>query len=250
MGRRERGRVSTSNTGTAAGGDALADQLSHLARSLDEGTDLQTTLDGIVAAAVGTVPGAQHASISAVRGGRDMETLATTDDLSRDVDTLQTQTGQGPCLTTLFEHATVRLDDARTEQRWPLFTPGAAELGMGSMLSLQLYVEGSDLGALNLLNEQTHAFDDSSEHIGLLFASHAGIAMAGARNDEDFRRGMSTRDLIGQAKGILSERFGIDGDKAFLLLTRASSQSNRKLHDIAAELVRSGQLADTKAGPG
>ena len=243
----ERGQVSTSNTGMAAEGDALADQLSMLARSLDERADLQTTLDAIVHAAVGTVPGARHASISAVRGGHEMETLAATDELSGQVDTVQAQTGQGPCLTTLYEHATVRLDDAATEQRWPRFTPQAAALGMGSMLSLQLYVQGADLGALNLLSEHARAFDDASEHVGLLFAAHAGVAMAGARHDEDFNRGMRTRDVIGQAKGILIERFGIDGDEAFLLLIRASSTTNRKLHDIATELVSSGRLPEQRS---
>jgi transcriptional regulator with GAF, ATPase, and Fis domain len=240
----ERGQVSTSNTSQGADSGQLADELSLLARALDERTDLQTTLDAIVTAAVGTVPGAAHASISAVRGRHHMETLATTGELSRQVDALQAQTGQGPCLTTLYEHATVRLDDARREQRWPAFTPRAAALGMGSMLSLQLYVQGSDLGALNLLSEQADAFDDASEHVGLLFASHAGVAMAGARHDDEFQRGMRTRDVIGQAKGILSERFGIDGDQAFLLLTRASSHTNRKLYDIAAELVGSGRMPD------
>jgi hypothetical protein len=238
----ERGQVSTSNTGGGTRSMELADQLSRLARTLDERTDLATTLNAIVNAAVGTVPGAQHASISAVRAGHDMETLATTGELSRKVDAVQAQTGQGPCLTTLHEHATVRLDDAAVEQRWPLFTAQAAALGMGSMLSLQLYVRGSDLGALNLLSEWPRAFDDESEHVGLLFASHAGVAMAGARHTDDFRRGMSTRDVIGQAKGILSERFGIDGDQAFLLLAHASSHTNRKLHDIAGELVSSGRL--------
>jgi hypothetical protein len=240
----ERGQVSTSNTRTSAGSEDLADQLSLLARTLDDPTDLQTTLDAIVAAAVGTVPGAQHASISTVRAGRDMQTLASTGELSRLVDAVQTRTGQGPCLTTLYEHATVRLDDAGNEQRWPLFTPQASALGMGSMLTLQLYVKESDLGALNLLSERAGAFNDDSEHVGLLFASHAGVAMSGARHDDDFQRGMRTRDVVGQAKGILSERFGISGDQAFLLLVRASSHTNRKLHDIAAALVASGRLPD------
>jgi hypothetical protein len=238
----ERGQVSTSNTGGDTRSTELADQLSRLARSLDERTDLATTLNAIVNAAVGTVPGAQQASISAVRAGHAMETLASTGELSRKVDAVQAETGQGPCLTTLHEHATVRLDDAADEERWPRFTPQAAALGMGSMLSLQLYVRGADLGALNLLSERPRAFDDESEHVGLLFASHAGVAMAGARHADDFQRGMWTRDVIGQAKGILSERFGIDGDQAFLLLARASSHTNRKLHDIAGELVTSGRL--------
>ena len=135
------------------------------------------------------------------------------------------------------------------ELRWPQFTQRAAELGVGSMLSLQLYVEGDDLGALNLLSTERHAFHDESEHVGLLFASHAAVAMAGAEQQQQLRSALHTRELVGQAKGILMERFKITGDRAFRVLVHVSQNSNRKLTEIAQDLVDSGELpTDRPAG--
>ena len=237
----DRGRPSSQANG---GGSSrkLADQLSDLARVLESEDDVEATLDAIVHAAVGTVPGAGHASISTIRRRREVHTRAATDQLSRAVDQAQYDAGQGPCLDSLHEQQTVRLGDMTGEQRWPEFAQRAGELGARSMLAVQLYVDGDDLGALNLLSERTDAFDDDSEHIALLFAAHAAVAMAGAQQQHQLRSAMHTRDLIGQAKGILMERHRLTGDQAFGLLVRASQTSNRKLAEIADELVTSGQL--------
>lgn len=221
----------------------LAHRLSDLARTLERESDIQATLDAIVHAAVQTVPGAQHASVSAIRKRREVDTLASTNDVSRAVDVAQYETGQGPCLETLFEQETVRLADMAGEHRWPEFTKRAVELGVGSMLSLQLFVDGDDLGALNLFSMDTNAFGDDSEDIGLLFASHAAVAMSAAQQKEQLKKAIGSRQLIGQAQGILMERLKIDDDRAFALLVRASQDTNRKLVDVAAELVHTGQVA-------
>lgn len=110
------------------------------------------------------------------------------------------------------------------------------------MLGIQLYVAGDELGALNLLSPERDAFSDASEHVGLLFASHAAVAMAGAQQLEQLRQAVGTRDRIGQ--GILMERFKLTDDQAFRLLVQASQRCHRKLSEIADELVTSGQLAE------
>ena len=235
------GQSSRNDTGSA-GYDLLAGRLSDLARSLESEDDVQDTLNAIVHAAVGTVPGAQYASISSVLHRREICTRAATDELARAVDRAQFEAGEGPCLETLYEQQTVRVADLRGEQRWPTFSHQAAELGIASMLSVRLYVDGDDLGALNLFSERTDAFDDESEHVALLFAAHAAVAMAGAQQQEQLRQAISTRDLIGQAKGIVMERFKVTGDQAFTLLVRVSQTSNRKLYEVAEQLVRSGEL--------
>ncbi len=112
------------------------------------------------------------------------------------------------------------------------------------MLGIQLYVAGDELGALNLLSPERDAFSDESEHVGLLFASHAAVAMAGAQQLEQLRQAVGTRDRIGQAKGILMERFKLTDDQAFRLLVQASQPCHRKLSEIADELITSGQLAE------
>jgi transcriptional regulator with GAF, ATPase, and Fis domain len=231
---------------TSPGDLALAERLAELARALHEQPDVDDTLTAIVAAAVTTVRDAEHASISAVRRRREVHTIAATGSLAREVDRLQYETQQGPCLDSLYDAATVRLPRLAEEERWPDFVAAAAELGVGSMLAVQLYVAGDDLGALNLFSTRVDAFDEEDEHVAVLFATHASVAMADAQATERLERAVSTRDLIGQAKGILMERFRITDHQAFLLLVRASMAVNAKLTVIAEELVRSGQLPVVK----
>ncbi|HEX8093048.1 ANTAR domain-containing protein [Jatrophihabitans sp.] len=240
-----RGMPSSEDTGTRAGEDALAQRLSELARTLDAEHGLDDTLKQIVQAAVGTVPGAQHASISRVQRRKEVITLAATGELPRSVDHAQYDCGQGPCLDSLWHERTVRLSDMSTEQRWPAFTGRARELGVGSMLAVQLFVQSDGLGVLNLFSEEPNAFDDSSEHVALLFATHAAVAMSSEQSKQDLRMAVTTREVIGQAQGILMERFRITDDLAFRLLVRASQDTNRKLRDIAEEVTSTGQLPGT-----
>ncbi len=156
----------------------------------------------------------QYAGISEVRGRRDIDTPAWTAELVRNSDAAQYETAQGPCLDAIYVQQTVRVSDMASENRWPDFAKRAVELGVGSMLSFQLYVVGDNLGALNLYSRERDAFDDESEHVGLLFASHAAVAMAGAQRNEQLNRAMGTRDLVGQAKGILMERHKLTADEA------------------------------------
>ncbi|HLL65427.1 MAG TPA: GAF and ANTAR domain-containing protein [Micromonosporaceae bacterium] len=237
-----RGAPSGDFGGSPTDTDSLAVRLSDLARSLQDEASLDDTLQAIVNAAVDTVPGAQYAGISLIEARREVRTPAATDDLVRRVDRAQYEHREGPCLDALYEQRTVRLADMTTEQRWPQFADRAAELGIRSMLAIQLYVEQDNLGALNLQSCDTDAFDDESEQVGLLFAAHAGVAIAGAQKEQQLRQAMSVRDLIGQAKGILIERHKVTGDQAFGLLVRASQHSNTKLTDVARYLVDTGEL--------
>jgi transcriptional regulator with GAF, ATPase, and Fis domain len=145
------------------------------------------------AAAVHTVPGAQYAGITVVQARQAVNTRAATDELVRKIDEAQYETGQGPCLDAAYQMRTVRLSDMTTEQRWPEFTGRASDMGIGSMLSFQLYVTQDNLGALNLYSTHADAFHDESEDVGLLFAAHAAVAMAGARQHEQLERALSMR---------------------------------------------------------
>jgi GAF domain-containing protein len=220
----------------------LASMLSDIAQSLQHEPDLQETLQGIVDTAVGAIPGAQHVSVSSVIKRREVHTLVASTDLPKAVDQAQYETNEGPCLDSLYEQRTARIPDMTVEQRWPAFTARAQDLGVGSMLAVQLFVRGADLGALNIFSQQVQAFDEESEHVALLFASHAAVAMASAQEKEQLQSAIEFRDLIGQAKGILMERFKITGEQAFQVLTRVSQQSNRKLREVATELVEQGTL--------
>src|SRR5215210_613583 len=231
-----KGQPSSANTGTADL-NQLAEDFGGLARSLEAHDDPDVMLAEIVAAAVAMVPGVDEGSISVVTGRRSIGSQAPTGDLPMQVDALQEETQQGPCLDAAYDELTVRVTDMASETRWPEFARRASQAGATSMLSLQLYVEGDNLGALNLYSRTANAFDDESEQVGLLFASHAAVAFAGVRKEAQLAKAVVSRDLIGQAKGILMERYNVSGERAFLVLTRISQNTQRKLHDIAAELV-------------
>ncbi|MDQ3611919.1 MAG: GAF and ANTAR domain-containing protein [Actinomycetota bacterium] len=235
------------DTGSASGQDELALRLSDVARDLQRQEDPHDTLLGVVRAAVELIPGVEAGSISVVLGRREVRSQVPSGELPRAVDALQNEVGEGPCLDAAFEQQTVRVTNMSREQRWPKFAARAMEAGAASMLSFQLYVEGDNLGALNLYSSQPDAFDDESEHVGLLFASHAAIAYAAAQEQSGLQQAVATRQLIGQAQGILMERHKITGDQAFALLVRHSQQDNIKLRELAERLVLSGELEDGPA---
>ncbi len=221
----------------------LGDALSTVARTLqEEHGDVEGTLQAITAGAVATVPRAEGCSISYVIGHSLVEPRASTSELPRRLDLMQQELGQGPCLDAIWENEVVRVDDMTSEQRWPAFAQQSAALGVRSMMCFQLFVHGDQLGAMNLYARTPGAFDDEAEQIGLLFASHAAVALAGAETEQNLRLGMNHRDLVGQAKGILMERHRLTAAQAFAVLARVSQEKNRKLVDIARELADSGAM--------
>lgn len=229
--------------GEPSSADALAVRLADIARELQHQDDTEIVLSGIVYAALELVPHTSDASVSLITGHRTIESRAASSELPRRVDALQSETGQGPCLDASYEQRVVSVPDLSTDARWPDFSRQAFDLGARSMLSFQLFVNGDHLGALNLFGEKVDAFDAESERIGALVAAHAAVAVAGTQQVSQLTQALDTRDLIGQAKGILMERFKITSQQAFLLLSRASSELNIKLRDVAEQLAVSGEMA-------
>ncbi|MDT0276117.1 GAF and ANTAR domain-containing protein [Blastococcus goldschmidtiae] len=221
----------------------LGDVMSRVARQLqEEHGDVEGTLQSITAGAVATVPNAEECGITYVIGRAKVEPRAWTSGLPKQVDALQDQLQQGPCLDAVWESEVVRVDDVGADDRWPEFAREAPGLGAGSMMCFQLFVAGDQLGALNIYASNPGAFDDECQDIGQMFASHAAVALAGAEHESNLRSGMSTRDVIGQAKGILMERYKLTADQAFGVLSRASQEVNRKLADVARELTETGAM--------
>jgi GAF domain-containing protein len=229
----------------SAATEPLGDVMSRVARKLqEEHGEVEATLRAITGSATRIVPNAEACGISYVTGPWKIEPRAWTSDLPKDVDSLQERLKQGPCLDAVWEQLVVRVDDVAADQRWPQFAQEAASMGVGSMMCFQLFVQGDQLGAMNMYARTPGAFDDECKDIGQMLAAHAAVALAGAEHEESLRAGMKTRDVIGQAKGILMERHKLTADQAFGVLNRVSQELNRKLVDIARELT------DTGAVPG
>jgi len=218
--------------------------MGRIARTLqEEHGDVEHTLTSITGAAVSTVPGTDWASISLV-AGRRVVARAPTAEVAGELDALQTEFDEGPCLDSLRDQETVRVEDFTEEHRWPRFAAAAVRLGARSLLSFQLFTDGDNLGALNLYAAHPRSFDADSETVGQVFAAHAAIALSAARQEQNLRRAIDKRDLIGQAKGILMERHRLTAAQAFAVLARASTHTNRKLFDIADELTTTGTMPD------
>ncbi len=219
----------------------MARRLSELSREMQADLTYEALLRHIVMAATREVPGAQYAGITLVTG-KEVTTPAASADLVVQIDRLQYEAGEGPCLDSARRHATLRCDDMWAESRWPRFARKAADLGILSMLSLQLFVQDDNFGALNLYSQTARAFGPRSESDGILLASHAALAMTAARTQAGLLTALDSRDLVGQAKGILMERYKITGVEAFGLLVASSQAVNRKLRDVADHLVATGEL--------
>ncbi|MCV7177380.1 GAF and ANTAR domain-containing protein [Mycolicibacterium sphagni] len=214
----------------------LARTLGDLAVRMQAQKGTGETLHTIVEAAADIVPGARWVGISLIQG-RKVLAKAPTDPIAAKLDELQNELGDGPCLTALRDHQTVHIEDMSTEDRWPEFSRQAMAFGVHSMLSFQLFVESENLGAMNLYGAEARCFSKESVEVGTVVAQHAAVAMFGAAAAGQFQSALASRDVIGQAKGILMHRNNVSGGQAFAMLTRASADTNIKLVDVARWLV-------------
>ena len=209
-----------------------------LQRSLVDG---DTVLNALTLSAVKSVPGARFAAITLVDRKGTIQTLAPTHRYAVQLDDLQRRNREGPCLTSGLEHHIILIDDLALDQRWPRYRDDAlASTPIRSILSLELFIGASGAGALNFYAEPTHVFGDESVELGLIFATHTALVLTIVRRTEEFRRALASRDIIGQAKGMLMERFNIDATHAWELIKRLSQNSNVPVADIARQLVEAG----------
>lgn len=215
----------------------LADALTEAAETINRQHTLGETLDAIARATLTSVPGFTDVGISVMHRSGEIETMAGTGQVVWELDSIQYDLGEGPCVDSVREEHTVVVENARHDQRWPRYVPQAVQRGLRSQLAVRLYDDGKTLGGLNLYSTSSDTIDPDAVHGAELFAVHAAIALGHAQEEHQLNEALSSRKVIGQAIGILMERYKIDQDRAFQFLTRASSTSNIKLRDVAQELV-------------
>ena len=225
-----------------AGGRDFGERLAAIARELVHEPDTQHTLQRIVELAAAHFDGEVYASVSLVQQHRQVDTAAASDQRAVRADQLQYELGEGPCLDAIRAQDTVQIDDLTTERRYPAWARRVVEqTGIRSSLSLPLFTNADSLGALNLYAPRPQAFDAETRGEGLAFAAQAAVALRCAQTEQHLRAAMATRNLIGQAQGILMERFKLTAEQAFTVLSRVSQQSNVKLRDVAQRLIDTGE---------
>jgi GAF domain-containing protein len=213
-----------------------------IVRALDASPrDVDGALAAIGRAAVGHIEAAQDAGvILLVRG--TLQPRAVTGPAPHALDLVQQASGVGPCVEAADRQEVIRLDDARSESRWPSFAAAASDLGVNCMLCVPLSTLDRRVGTLSLYSGQPLAFDDIDLALTRLFAAQAAITLAHAQHSEQLRQALDSRDLIGQAKGILVERRRLTPEDAFRCLALSSQAANLKLIEIARHLVQTGEL--------
>jgi GAF domain-containing protein len=228
----------------------LAANISQTVLALFSGGSVAEVLAQVADLAVSTIEGCDFAGIFLVAGDQ-VTTPVHTDALVAEVDNLQQSSGEGPCLDAMHQGTAFYAEDLAADPRWPNFGPAAMALGVRSLLALPLRVNGV-AGALNLYARYPLAFGVIDRGRGLLLAAMAGLAYSTAlTHEEDERReanlhaALATREIIGQAQGILMEREHLTSVQAFDILRRASQHLNRKLRDVAQNLVDTGERPDT-----
>ncbi|KIQ18249.1 GAF and ANTAR domain-containing protein [Rhodococcus sp. MEB064] len=229
----------------------ITSALALFARDLTAHGDLDTKLREITRAALDLVPGADAADIVEIAGRKSTFTShGPTSDLPPRLDALQIEFGEGPCLDAATSVEVVRADDLTLEMRWPKYAPAAVEAGVRSSLSFQLFTHRDTFGALNLFAHEPSAFSDEAIAVGEALATHAAIALTSSRVEDQLHSALASRDIIGQAKGMIMERFGVDAEHAFSLLTRLSQDSNTAISRLSAELVSKGSESKSSGSTG
>ena len=199
--------------------------------------DLEETLGQIVAAAVDTIPSVDAGSISITEHGR-VDTRHPTSEAIRKLDEAQGELYEGPCISALDDPPdngiVVAQDLAGPDgERWPRFAPAAVEAGYRGLMSSTLSTDGGLRAALNLYSAAPNAFSEQCRTMAGLFGIQAALLLDGASQARHLQKAVASRDLIGQAKGILMERFEVDGEAAFQMLVKSSQDTNMKLTEVA-----------------
>jgi GAF domain-containing protein len=181
---------------------------------------------------------ADDAGIMRTRSRSDVETPAATTGRVDDVHQLQAEHDEGPCLDAIDGRATYRSDDIAADRRWPAFGPAAASrTGIRSTVGVRLATHGHGYGSLNVYADRPSAFTRSDEDVLELLAAHATAVLSLAERADNLTTALETRTIIGQAQGILMEKFDIGAEAAFEFLKRVSQHENRRLATVAEAIV-------------
>jgi GAF domain-containing protein len=208
---------------------------------------MQSALDATVSLAREILEETTGAGVTLQRDGKYRTAAAySAGDVVERADDLQYELNEGPCLSAIKENHSFRIDSMRAETRWAQWASRVAEMGMMSTLSVPLVIRGEPIGTIKVYSGYAGAYDDRHMRILSAFADQAAIVLSNVRDyfdaqqlSDQLREALETRQMIGQATGVIMEREGLDEEAAFATLRRTSQNSNVKLKDIARQVVQS-----------
>jgi transcriptional regulator with GAF, ATPase, and Fis domain len=216
--------------------------MAQLTKKFARPTDIDDTLKSVTASCVDLIDGVECADVLLIAGADLFRSVAATSQLAVDIDDLQRRFREGPCVDAAVGNSIILCNDLREETRWPRFAEAAVAAGVHSLMSFQLFTHNALVGALNLFGLKPDAFTPEFEAVGAMLATHAATALIADDVRLQFQSALASRDTIGQAKGMIMERFNVDAIRAFELLTKLSQDSNTRVADIAVELVSRGAV--------
>jgi GAF domain-containing protein len=223
--------------------DGLGTSLAEMALSIHEEATVAETVERVLDFARSAVD-CSHAGVVFVHAKQRIETVASTDPLVARLHAREMDLGEGPDLSILGDRTTVLVDDTHQEGRWPAWASAAAEAGLRSMMGVRLYTSKRTIGSLNLYDSRPRHFSASDLQVAHVLARHAAVAMWRVQESDHLWQAIDARKLIGQAQGILMERYDLDDERAFEVLRRYSQNSNVKLRDVAQMVVDTRSLPD------
>jgi GAF domain-containing protein len=219
-----------------------ADTFARLAVELHDSDGVAETVETVVQFALQALS-CRYAGLVLIERGRKPVIAAATAPVVADLYQLQLDAGHGPLMTSIESGKPVSVTDIANDDQWPAdWRALAASIGVRSVLHLPLMPTDHPVGVLSFFSEQPDGFDCDDLAVGHILARHASIAVATARSEESLAQAVDARKLVGQAMGILMERFDLDGDRAFEVLRRYSQDSNTKLRDVAQQLIDTRKL--------
>ncbi|MFI5707078.1 GAF and ANTAR domain-containing protein [Kribbella sp. NPDC051620] len=224
------------------GAHSAADTFARLAVELHDNDGVEETVQAVVDFALQALSCCTHAGVALATKGRGLEIPAVTDPVVAEIYQGQMDRDDGPLTECLRGRRALLVIDTKDEARWPEWSSQVQSLGVRSVLDVPLTTAAGVIGVLCLYSSHPNAFTPDDEAIAHILARHASVAVANARHDESMLQAVDARKLVGQAMGILMERFDLDGDRAFEVLKRYSQDNNQKLRDVAQYLIETRKL--------
>ncbi|MEU4192376.1 GAF and ANTAR domain-containing protein [Kribbella sp. NPDC026611] len=220
-----------------------ADVFARLAVEMHQADGVEETVEAVVRFALQALD-CSYAGVALNTRGRQPEIPAVTDPVVAEIFQVQLDKHDGPLIASLRDRSMLLIRDTTTDKRWPEWAAKVASLGVRSVLDVPLHVRGDSptVGVLGLYSRVPNGFSADDEAIADILARHVSVALATARREESLAAAVDARKLVGQAMGILMERFDVDSDRAFEILKRYSQTTNTKLRDVAEVLIATRKL--------